>query len=730
MTSVLECVFRTILNMSTTAGVAIAVVMLIRLALKKAPKAITGTLWFAVLFRLLCPVSFQSTVSLFSLRGVPTVVPSSPVLGTVGTQAEPVNTPVTNSSVTASVAPASFDVVSSSSLSVMEILAVVWAIVAIGFMIYGIMSYLNTVRRVRTATLVEGNIYESDTITSPFVCGFLRPKIYLPLSLKDTERIYILMHERMHISRRDYIIKPVWFIAVCLHWFNPLVWAAYFIMGRDIEMSCDEAVIRKMGDGIRVDYSSSLLALSAPRKIIAGSPLAFGESNTFSRIKNVLNFKKPAFWVILLAVVATGATSIVLASNPIEKTEPSLADQYMAYKTDYIGDNSKVGGIISLLEFPEDISVDHFELQTDTEPYGVTIFLNVDNVAYDTLTACWKNAAILFALVGNVSTVSFSYDLDLTNTYSYSKAEIDAMYEMDVRSCTENVEAFKSLLEATPSNAWSVTAALYDTLMQSVDTREACVIVEENLEIIMSSPAYSSAPGDYIDAHPKEYEIILKLGQPALEYMFSCFENGEDETLKGHIMVALCQDLLGPGYSFPDEYLTPAQWYERIQASQETDLPDYVYTGDDPVLRLVYETETAQYQGWDDGFTVVAPHVLGSYEEDGYLKVFVTTYAASYHLYGNTVDMYTGSIVPAAITYMINADGSYSLSTYEQAKDGSLFGSSIENYCTMPVSGEMIPGLADKIIAHCSKNDLKELQNNNLSELLKSNGITDFELVQ
>jgi hypothetical protein len=274
-----------------------------------------------------------------------------------------------------------------------------------------------------------------------------------------------------------------------------------------------------------------------------------------------------------------------------------------------------------------------------------------------------------------------------------------------------------------------VDTALYDALGQFIDASETATAVEGNLAVILSSPLYSSRTGDYIDAHRAEYEDILKLGGPALDYMLSCFENGEGNTLKGNIMMLLCQEILGPGYAFPDEYLLPTEWYERIQDIRETVLPDFEYTGDDPVLKLVYETETAQYQGWGDGFTIVAPHVYGSFEEDGYIKVFVTTFAASCHLYGNRLDMYTASVVPAAITYKVGSDGSYTLSAYEQAQDGSLFGSSIRDYCTMPVSGETISGLADEIINDYGKdNGLKELLNANLEALLEANGITDVEL--
>jgi beta-lactamase regulating signal transducer with metallopeptidase domain len=231
--------------------------MLVRLALRRAPKAVSYGLWFVVLFRLICPVSFKSAVSLFGPA-------SSLVL-----EQMPVMTGASGAGIAATANPAGFEPATVSpavstgaaspamALSVTAVLALLWAAGVLALLVYGVVSYLKTTRRVRTATLVEGNIYESDRITGPFVAGFIHPKIFLPVSLKDGERNYIVLHEQTHIRRRDYIVKPLWFLAVCLHWFNPLAWMSYFLLGRDMEMSCDEAVIRRLGDGIRADYSSS-----------------------------------------------------------------------------------------------------------------------------------------------------------------------------------------------------------------------------------------------------------------------------------------------------------------------------------------------------------------------------------------------------------------------------------------------------------------------------------------
>jgi beta-lactamase regulating signal transducer with metallopeptidase domain len=330
MTSFLTEVFRTVLNMSVTAAAVIAVLGLVRLPLKRAPKVITYGLWFVALFRLLCPVSFESAVSLFSLRRAPTmefitntadfpgIHPGQAAL-TPGSGA-----PVVPGPGAAPAAAGASD--AGAALTLLNVLAFVWAAVAAGLIIYGIVSYILLKRRIGTATCAGGRVFESDRIAAPFVCGMLRPRIFLPVSLRESERAYITEHEKTHIRRRDYVIKPLWFLAVCLHWFNPLVWLAFLLMGRDMEMSCDEAVLRKMGEGVKADYSSSLLAFSSPRALFSASPLAFGESNILSRVKNVLSFKRPVVWVVIVAVAAAVTLTVALAANPKTAAAAAPAD--------------------------------------------------------------------------------------------------------------------------------------------------------------------------------------------------------------------------------------------------------------------------------------------------------------------------------------------------------------------------------------------------------------------
>ena len=328
-----------ILNMSVTASVAIVFVLLLRLLLKKAPKVISYALWAVVLIRLLCPVSIESGLSLFDLFDTPTVdmtehssaveyIPSNIVHTEFPEVVLPV--PGVGEAIT-EVLPQGEEQIRADPLEGPIFIATyVWWGGILVMAIYGIVTYLRLRRRLITASPLRDNIYLADDIDSPFVMGLFRPKIYLPSAMEEREQSYILLHEQHHIRRLDHVVKALAFAALCIHWFNPLVWVAFILSGKDMEMSCDEAVVRKLGTQIRADYTASLLSLATGKRIIAGMPLAFGEGNTKGRIKNLANWKKPAFWVVLVAVIACIVLAVCLLTNPAGSGEPDLS--FLNYK--------------------------------------------------------------------------------------------------------------------------------------------------------------------------------------------------------------------------------------------------------------------------------------------------------------------------------------------------------------------------------------------------------------
>ncbi len=308
--------FLTVLNMSLTASYIILVVLLARLILRKAPKIFSYALWAVVLLRLLCPFIIPSPVSAVpSSQPIPPEMVDSPkfyIDSGVPAIDEPVNDYLGDHYFEGVArAPAGFKA------DFLSAAGAAWVVGAVLLLGYSVVSMLRLRRRLVGWIPLEGekNVRLADHIPSPFVLGVIRPKIYLPSGLPEGERDYILLHERTHIRRGDHILRALAWLALAVHWFNPLVWLAFHLAGKDMEMSCDEAVLERMGRDIRADYSTSLLRLSQGGRLPAG-PLAFGGSGFQSRIKNVLKYKKPAFWVAPLALVGVLGLWVALATNP------------------------------------------------------------------------------------------------------------------------------------------------------------------------------------------------------------------------------------------------------------------------------------------------------------------------------------------------------------------------------------------------------------------------------
>lgn len=311
--------FSTVLNMSMTGSIVILLVMLARHILKPAPKIFSYALWAVVLFRLLCPVALTGPVSVLNVlkpegqaateaTSVIYFIPvernvnsDTPFVSTENPSATPVPQPV----------PAGH-----TKPNIMQAVSYVW-IAGTGLMLlYSVIQYIRLRQKLVGAIPYNRNVYCADYIDTPFVMGIFSPKIYLPFDVPVNERKYIIAHEQHHISRFDHIFKLLAYFTLCIHWFNPLSWVAFLLAGRDMEMSCDEAVIRKLGSQIRADYSASLLRLATHKKIIAGMPLAFGEGDTKGRIMNMARWKQPRLWVSMACLLLCAAILVACAVNP------------------------------------------------------------------------------------------------------------------------------------------------------------------------------------------------------------------------------------------------------------------------------------------------------------------------------------------------------------------------------------------------------------------------------
>lgn len=319
--------FLKIFNMSITASWLVLAIVILRLLLKKAPKAINCFLWILVGIRLICPFSLESVFSLIpSAEAVPKRIITGPSFEVnFGVEAidNQINDKVIGKYFEGVTVPAN------NGETMMSALTIVWMIGILAMIAYTAVSYIKIHRRVGEAVSLRDNIFICDRVDTPFILGIIRPKIYLPSSMSEEDRKYVIAHENAHLKRRDHIWKPLGFILLSVYWFNPILWLAYILLCRDIELACDEKVIKELGSDIKKDYSTALINCSVARKSIAACPLAFGETGVKSRIKSVLSYKKPAFWIIIIAVIACIIASVCFLTDPkTESVNTGIATTY------------------------------------------------------------------------------------------------------------------------------------------------------------------------------------------------------------------------------------------------------------------------------------------------------------------------------------------------------------------------------------------------------------------
>lgn len=333
---ILPTLFLKILNMSITASYVILAVIFVRFLLKKAPKKYSYALWSVVLFRLCCPFSFTSVFSLFSLKLFDMTAAQQSAGHTldyipsdIGMAADPnisVGIPFANHFINDMVPSATVGD-SVNPMQVYELIgSIIWIIGAAILIIYGVVTCVALYRKMRIATKLDDNVYLSNAVASPFVLGFIKPRIFIPYGLDENTASYILAHERYHIKRLDHIIKPLCFLVLSVYWFNPLCWIGFILMSRDMEMSCDEKVLAGEKN-IRKSYSTTLLSFATGKRFPAPSPLSFGETGIKSRIKNILDWKKPKLWITISAIVVILAVALVCIANPLDEKLPDIFDK-------------------------------------------------------------------------------------------------------------------------------------------------------------------------------------------------------------------------------------------------------------------------------------------------------------------------------------------------------------------------------------------------------------------
>lgn len=450
-------IFLRIVELSWQAGVLALAVMLARLALRRAPMWAVCLLWALVAVRLVLPFSLQSPVSLQAAQSPVTAVlyelpqtqeaaqKTDEVLS--GGPAEPVTPLPPTEVVTAQ------PVAAPKPAMTVSLLAAIWLAGVVMMLTYMLVSYLGIYRRVCTAVRLEDNVYRCGSWGTPFVLGLLRPRIYVPEGMDDAALPQVLAHERCHIRRGDHIVKPLAFLLLALHWFNPVLWAAYVLLGRDMENACDERVLRGVDGAGRAAYSRALVACAVRQRPAAVCPLAFGEVAVQERVKNAMNGKKPAVWAAVLLAIAAAVIAVCFLTSP-GRREPSVdgawdAETLYALRTPYVGDPSAVGRILNAVGLDKmgaDSDWDFtMQLSTEQEPYGLTLLYTYDSESFLGYGPTWAQRMraggyLTMALIDNAEWVAWQ-----ENGTETGRVTNDGAY--DITAARQSVDGLRQLIE-------------------------------------------------------------------------------------------------------------------------------------------------------------------------------------------------------------------------------------------------------------------------------------------
>lgn len=602
------------------------------------------------------------------------------------------------------------------------------------------MSVYSVLEACRKELGIEADIKVRIGGDTPLLKGLFIREIILPEGYTKPELKSVFMHELMHYKHKDILWSIISTLLLCAYWYNPIMWISFKVFRRDMEILCDYRVLQVYFD--RKTYASVLLktALKRNKYLPCTTSMQNGEKDISKRIKYIAYFKKPKVFWSFIAIVAAMVITTVCLTNPSQRIAGEVKnltvsaekkldyDEIYKYKTLYVGDAGKVSNLTRHLyysQYGKGIS-----LQTYSAPYGATVNYKITRsqlsgkdgiIASDNMK---KNAAIMLCLINNVDYITYIFDDgNETKKFIFSRDTIEQVLGNSTREYSSSLEKFKEeFIPLIEKQDWSTLNASTYSIDNNVLEK-----VEKNLEIIKQSPAESSNPGDYIKAHRSEYETILKMGDDALIYMLSLFEQREINGLKAHIMMSLCIDLLGDRNNVKEgSYTSPEEWYSKLSIYTPAKLPAFKYETDDEILGLTYSAALNKYStANNDGdiLNVVAPKVYGIYEKGNELKIFATVYYSGFKLYDKTLAEVGAGIVPAAIIYTKNKDGSYAFKEYIEAKDGAYFKSSIEDFCS-PKSD-----IAKTILKEYGNHEeLFKIMQENLKSYLKKNNIKGVNL--
>lgn len=623
--------------MSITASILVLVVIALRLLLKKAPKALTCVLWGFVAIRLIFPISLESP---FSLIPQSTVIPTelhtavstdtlpgeslppevfetqtAPTDNTLLSSGIPSDGSVTDTLQSMELSPAGESLLATEPAldstteplaaqtpavsvrtplqTVARVASVLWPIGLLGMLLYAGISYLRIRKKVKEAVLLYDNIWLCDHVDTPFILGVFRPRILLPSVMDDTQMQHVIAHEKAHLKRLDHLWKPLGFILLSVYWFNPVLWIAYLFLCRDIELACDQKVIREMDTEDIKAYSSTLLAYSVPRKLISVCPLAFGEVSAKKRIKSALHYKKPAFWIIGLAVISCVVVAVCFLTDP-KKSTKETADQALAKPTVFISFAlSKTGSDIPGIQIKPE------------EPYA---FFTGDDLENMSLPIQWKNQ-------------------NYSNDFAYGESFDILYYENDTwNSCVKEPPRVPDILRLLPKKSTETEIYLlknFDFSKEGLYRFQAeptpgqyawfdfeTVIVHEDSSDSLTAPALLSIlhamlndedvlpwsdANNIIVANPDLYNLLLSGKDTTVDCFVQELINADDYGIREYLMALICSKLTGVGleegeYNPDTWWATGEQWltiYQKHLLAQNEDMTtgDSSFTGQNVSLK-------------------------------------------------------------------------------------------------------------------------------------------------
>ena len=504
-------VFLTLLHMSLAASALVVVVVVLRLLLKRAPKAIHCALWAMVALRLLLPFSVESSFSLIpqdvadrelltewqdDYVGDVTVIYDDSALyqDAVAAGREPFADGEGGYYVVT--APDRLDAPDTVETAVLPILGWVWLVGCAAMLLYAAVSFFRIRKRVQLSLPLRDNIWRCEAVDSPFILGFFRPNIYLPYDMDEGQAQYVIAHEEAHLRRRDHWWKPLGFLLLAVYWFNPLLWVAYILLCRDIELACDERVIRDMDASAKKAYSEALLSCSLPRHMVAACPLAFGEVGVKKRIASVLNYKKPAFWVLVVAILACVVVAVCFLTSPKDTIEGKV---YTYEKSGVLGNFT-----ISLFEdgtfhYTEGMASSYLATGKWTEKGNILTLTDDENLGYKLVNRFRKDGDTLYFIAEGASNFLYVTVQDGERfTYTFDT-------EIPIP------EGDWDIVQTVPIPAYAIVdGALTEEEIASLNELLAPIVYDKQGGIIGASPWSCFFTSYYRDVRALDFEKFMR----------------------------------------------------------------------------------------------------------------------------------------------------------------------------------------------------------------------------